>query len=123
MKRRDEEEEAPDTFDAVIEAIDRMESEPDRHLSIQIDRSLRDAIRAAQTSGQKASITIALFVTSRPDDPRRVNFVAKVAAKLPRPPVSSVSLYADEEGGVHNHDPAQLKLPYAPIPISQQRKE
>lgn len=50
MKRREDEEEQPDTFDAVIEAIDSMESEPDRHLSIQIDRSLRDAIRAAQAS-------------------------------------------------------------------------
>jgi hypothetical protein len=34
----------------------------------------------------------------------------KVAAKLPRPPVAAVTLYADAAGGLHNSDPAQLRM-------------
>lgn len=113
-----------DTFESIIQAIDSFEADPDRHLSIQIDRSLRDAIRAAQASGQGAAVTITVAVKARPDDTRRVNFAAKVSAKLPRPPVSAVSLYADDEGGVHRSDPAQLKLPYQqPTPITHARKD
>ena len=96
------------TFDQVIEAIDALEHEPDRHLSIQIDNSLRDAIRAAQTSGKKASVAIAIKVVPGPD--RRVTFAADVKASLPRPPLSGVTLYADADGNVHRSDPAQQRL-------------
>lgn len=101
----------PGTFDEVVEAIDSLESEPDRHLSIQIDKSLRDAIKAAQTSGQSADVTIKIKV--KPEAGRRVGFSANVSAKLPRPPVSGVTLFADIDGKVHKADPAQLKLPMA----------
>lgn len=122
MKREDEQEQ--DAFAAIVEAIDAMEVEPDRHLSIQIDRSLRDAIRAAQNSGQGASVTITIAAKVRPDDPRRVLFSAKVAAKLPRPPVSMVSLYADDAGAVHRSDPAQQPLPFpTPDKILFSRKD
>lgn len=99
-----------DTFDQVIQAIDSTESEPERHLSIQIDNSLRDAIRAAQASGQKSSVTIAVKVVPGPD--RRVTFAANVKAQLPRPPVSGVTLYADADGNVHRSDPAQQRLQF-----------
>ena len=39
-------EEPQDTFNDIVEAIDALETEAYRHLSIQIDNSLRDAIRA-----------------------------------------------------------------------------
>lgn len=111
-----------DTFQSVIEAIDTQEIEADRHLSIQIDRSLRDAIRAAQNSGQKAEVTVKVSVKPGPE--RRVNFAAHVSAKLPRPPVSAVTLYADEDGHVHRSDPAQRTLDFPkPVPLTRNNQE
>lgn len=97
-----------DTFDEVVAAIDSAEVDPDRHVSIQIDKSLREAVRAAQTSGQSAAIAIAVKVKPGPD--RRVSFAMNVTAKLPRPPVAAVTLYADAAGGLHGSDPAQLRM-------------
>lgn len=99
-----------DTFNQILEAIDALETEEERHLSIQIDKSLRDAIRAAQNSGQPAEVTVKVKVKTGPE--RRINFSANVSAKLPRPPVSGVTLYADLDGRVHKSDPAQLKMPF-----------
>jgi hypothetical protein len=110
MKKEEVEAEELGTFDAVVRAVDSLESEPSRHLSIQIDESIRDAILAAQASNQKASVTIQVKVT--PGVERRVSFVATVKAQLPRPPVSGVTLYADAEGNVHNADPAQQRLAF-----------
>lgn len=59
MSKRPEEQ---DTFDQVIKAIDDTETAPERHLSIQMDKAVRDAILAARESGQKASITLQLRV-------------------------------------------------------------
>lgn len=109
-KTAEPEVEEQNTFDDVIAAIDATESEAERHLSIQIDDSLRDAIRAAQTSGRPAGVTIAIKVQPGPD--RRVSFAANVAAKLPRPPVTAVTLYADADGNVHKSDPAQQRLQF-----------
>lgn len=104
-----EKEAAPqDTFTNIVDAIDSLETEAERHLSIQIDNSLRDAIRAAQNSGQGASVTIVVKV--KPGLERRVSFAANVNAKLPRPPLAGVTLYADNDGNVHKSDPAQLRL-------------
>jgi hypothetical protein len=72
------------TFEEVIQAIDELEVDPDRHLSIQMDNSLREAIRAAQTMGRKAEVSVKVKVTPGPD--RRVVFSADVTAKLPRRP-------------------------------------
>ena len=99
-----------DTFRAIVDAIDSMEVEPDRLLSIQLDKSVRDAICAAKHSGQAASVSVTVKV--RPGADRRMSFSASVQAKLPRPPVSAVALYADEEGHVHRSDPAQGRLPF-----------
>jgi hypothetical protein len=115
--------ETPDdknTLAAIIAAIESTETEPSRHLSIQIDDSLRDAIRAAQSSGQPADVTLKIKVKPGPD--RRVSFTAGLSAKIPRPPVSAVTLYADEEGNVHRSDPAQLRMPFTgPTPITSKR--
>jgi len=100
-----------DTFSEIIEAIDALENDPDRHLSVQIDATIRDAICAAQASGQPAEVTIKVKAKSGPD--RRMNFFATVSAKLPRPPVAGVTLYADLDGGLHKSDPAQLRMPFA----------
>lgn len=110
---KESQKEAPneqDTFLAIIDAIDSMEPERERHVSIQIDSSLRDAVRAVQSSGQAASVTISLKVKPGPD--RRIGFHASVKAQLPRPPVAGVQLYADAEGCVHRSDPAQQRLPF-----------
>lgn len=108
-----------ETFSQVLAAIDAAEDEPDRHLSIQIDRSLREAIRAAKSGGAAAGITIKVKVKAGPD--RRVTFGAVVSAQLPRPAVAAVTLYADEKGDVHRSDPNQKRLPFAaPHPITKQ---
>lgn len=115
--------ERQDTLHAILEAIDSTEVEPDRLLSIQLDKTLREAIRAAQASGKEAGVTLNVKVKVRADDPRRANFSATVNAKLPRPPVSGVSLYADDLGGVHRSDPAQHKLPFSPTNALFSRKD
>ena len=102
--------EEQDTFVSVVEAIDQQEVDPDRHLSIQLDQSMRDAIRAAQTSGQKASVTVVVKV--HPSQERRMIFSATVKASLPRPPVQMVTLFADANGAVHRSDPAQQRLAF-----------
>lgn len=99
-----------DTFQTIIEAIDSIEVEPDRLLSIQLDTSIREAIRAAKASGQPAGVTVAIKVKPGPE--RRMAFSANVKAQLPRPPVAIISLYADEAGQVHRSDPAQGRLPF-----------
>lgn len=106
-KKKDEEQ---DTLATIIEAIDSQESDPDRHVSIQLDRSIREAVKAAQTSGKPASVSFKLNVKTGPE--KRVSFSADVTAKLPRPPVSGVTLYADAEGNVLKSDPRQTKFPF-----------
>lgn len=95
-------------FQEIVAAIEAIETEAERHLSIQIDGSLRDAIRAAQTSGQKASVTITVKVIPGPD--RRVTFSANLASKLPKPPLATATLFADQSGKLHRSDPAQLRM-------------
>lgn len=101
-----------DTFASIVEACDSAESDPDRQLSQQIERGCREAIQAAQNSGQPASVTIKLTVKAGPD--RRVSFAPNVKAQLPRPPAPAVTLYADKEGRLHESDPAQMKMAFQP---------
>lgn len=116
MPREKDEEQEKGTFEQVIEAVDAMEVEEERHLSVMLDRSIRDAIRAAQSSGTPASVTMVIKI--KPSEGRRLSFLASVNAKLPRPPVSGVVLYADEAGHVHRSDPQQGRLPFSgPTPI------
>lgn len=110
MPKPPEEKQQQDTFDAVVKAIDRMEVEPERHLSIQIDTACREAIRAAQLTGKSAAVTIKLSI--KRDAERRVTFAADVATKLPRPSVSAVTLFTDDEGGVHSADPRQARIDF-----------
>lgn len=108
LQKKEAPEESQDTLDEVIAAIDAAEVDPDRHLSIQLDKSLREAIQASQASNQPASVTLTVKLKSEAG--RRVTFTANVNAKLPRPPVSGVTLFADANGAVHNSDPAQLRM-------------
>jgi hypothetical protein len=116
-----EEQAEQDTFAKVVEAIDSLESEPSRHLSIQIDECVRDAVRAAQTSNQKASVTVVLKISPGPE--RRVSFAANVKAQIPRPPVSAATLYADAEGNVHASDPKQHHLEFYDATSQHPKKE
>jgi hypothetical protein len=121
-EKPDTEADAKDTFTSIIEAIDSMEVEPERHLSVQIDRALREGILATKNSGQGASITISLKV--KRDAERRVTFVGNVALKAPRPPSSAVTLYTDDDGHVHRSDPAQLRMDFPrAIPLTPNTKK
>lgn len=105
-----DDEEEIGTFEQVMLAIDETENDPSRHLSIQLDTSMQDAIRSARVSGQPATVTIKVKV--RPGPESRVEFSATVDAKLPRPPVNAVTLFADDGGGLHKSNPKQEKLPF-----------
>ena len=119
-KRTEKQPEEQNTFAEVITAIDALESDPARHLSIQIDDAVRDAVQAAQTSGQPASVTIQVKI--KPGAERRMSFIAHVKAQLPRPPVGGVTLYADANGHVHHSDPKQSHLEFYD-PAAQPKKE
>lgn len=90
-------------FDRVIREIDRIEVEPDRHLTIQIDRDVRDMIRAANLSGQSASVTIKLVAKRKGE---LVEITGVSTAKLPKPAPGSVRMYADEYGDLYDHNPS-----------------
>jgi hypothetical protein len=100
--------EEQDTFTIILQAIDKTETDPDRHLSIQIDQSIRSAIRAAQASNRPATVIIKLKMQAGPE--RRMEFHGGVDCKLPKPSAPAVTLYADSEGGVHRSDPKQGQL-------------
>lgn len=100
-----------DTLALVLQAVDSGESDPDRHLSIQIDDALREAIQAAHRAGESATVTIKVKVEPGPD--RRVHFSAGVKAQLPRPPTPRAMLYADPKSGrLYQSDPNQGRLPF-----------
>lgn len=115
------EETEQDTFHDVISAIDANEVEPERHLSIQIDTALREAIRATQDSGQTAGVTIAVKV--KRDGDRRVVFAANISKKLPTPTFGGATLYADAAGRVHRSDPAQIRMDFPKaVPITSKKE-
>jgi hypothetical protein len=89
-------------FDNVIRQIDRIEVEPERHLSIQIDNDVRAMIRSATQTGQAASVTIKLVAKRKGE---LIEITGTCTPKLPKPPVGSVRMYADEFGDLFNHNP------------------
>ncbi len=111
MPKAKKQEEEQDTFSDIISAIDAMEMEPDRHLSIQIDQSLREAVRAVQNGGKAATVSLTFKVARAPESTKRIQISATLKKTMPPPPVSAVSLYADEDGSVHRSNPAQEQLP------------
>ena len=98
-----------DQFSRVVEMIDDLEPDADRHISVQMDNSVRDAIMAAKRSGKTATVMVKIAIDTAPD--RRVLFRGEVKATLPRPPTSQVTAYADEDGGIFDRDPLQVELP------------
>lgn len=95
------------TFAEVIKAIDEAETDPARHLSIQIDDKLRGAMLAAKATGKSASITIK--VVAKPGPERRITLTGDVTAKLPNVVGNEIVLYVDDLGRLHNRP--QMALP------------
>jgi hypothetical protein len=99
-----------DAFDFVIKQIESVETDPDRHTSILIDDAIRDAVKGAMATGQKAKVTITLAVTPSSDFrvARDVAFSAKIKADIPRAPIPAVRVFADRDTGeLMKADPAQ----------------
>lgn len=94
----------PDSpFNDAILRIDSVETDPLRHLAVQMDDLMRRGIQRTHLTGRKSVITVKLTV--EPDRDRRVKLSGEVAAKLPQPPTNKVTAYADpEEGTLHDHD-------------------
>lgn len=97
-------------FEQILDAIDGAEPDGDRHVMVQVNRSLGEAIRAANASGKKATVTLKLEI--KPSIDRRVVCAAAVDAKLPRPPVGSVNLFHDAMGNLYPSDPQQMKMQF-----------
>lgn len=98
------------TFTEVVRAIDAQEMEPERHIAVQMDEAVREAILAARGSGKNASVTVKLNVV--PGIDRRVSFSAVVSSKLPKPSANLVTLFSDAEGNLHRQDPNQTRLDF-----------
>ncbi len=109
MSKQRTDNDSDNEFDRVIGEIDRLEVEPDRHLSMQLDKEVRAITRAAKAAGKPAMLKLTIKATPGPD--RRVVFSASFASTLPKPSANAVTLYADEDGAIHQSDPLQIRLP------------
>lgn len=110
---------AQDTFDFIIQQVEKMETDPDNHISIQLDDTLRDAIVAAMATGKKNTVTIKINVIPAADFrvARDVGFTCEVKADIKRAPIPGVRVFADRETGhLSVADPNQRKLPLAAVP-------
>lgn len=122
MRTKDEKPEELDPFARVVHEIDRTEVEPRRHLSVQMDLDVRAMIRAAQESGQSASVTIKLVAKRKGD---MIEVSGASTAKLPKPAAGTVRLYADDEGELFNHNPshAASALPGVSVETPPRRRQ
>jgi len=93
---------------AVLAAVDRAETDPERHIQIQVEESLAKAIQAVKTTGDEAKVTLIIKVF--PDQGSRVTFSARCEEKLPRAPTSTVTLFTDKAGNLLDSDPQQTAM-------------
>lgn len=112
QKKRQQEQ---DTYDLIVQACEQQEVDPDRHISLQIDDSLRQGIVAAMYTGKKATVTITVDIVPGAGANRRVGFAMKHKATIPKAPVPMVEMFADKDTGkLFRADPAQNGLPGIP---------
>jgi hypothetical protein len=97
-------------FLEALELIDSMEPEVERQVSSQLHEELRAVVKAAKASGKAAKLVIT--ITAQPKEDRRITLGASHKSTLPKPPSSGVTLYADEDGGIHKRDPLQVEIPF-----------
>jgi hypothetical protein len=95
-------------FEIICETADALESDRNRKVLAQLNSSITDAVRSAQRSNQKSTVTLKLSIKAHPDG--RITAAATVDAKLPRPPVNAAQLFADGMGNLLTSDPRQGKL-------------
>jgi hypothetical protein len=95
-------------FEKICSTSDALETDEERHVMVVLNRSLLEAVRAAQRSGKKAKVTLAIEIKANGEG--RVSAAMVVNATLPRPPANSAQLFADGMGNLHGSDPRQLPL-------------
>lgn len=86
-----------------------------------IGESLYDAIKAAQQTGKKASVTIRLEVKAV-GGRGQIEIAEKITSKLPDFDRSGAIFFTDDDGRLHREDPRQGKLPFdedSPKPASK----
>lgn len=93
---------------AVLAAVDRAETDPERHIQLQIEESLAKAIQAVKATGGEAKVTLSIKVFA--DQGSRVTFSARCEEKLPRAPTSTVTLFTDKAGNLLDSDPQQTAM-------------
>lgn len=90
-------------FNRIVAEIDRPETDPARHLSIELDEAIREITRAAAAAGKSATLTLTLTVKPGPENRRE--WTHDVKKKIPRLPRAAIVLYADQEGEPYDHNP------------------
>lgn len=95
-------------FEMITETSDALETDQDRHVMNVVNKSLTEAVRAAQRSGKAAKVKLEFTIKANGEG--RVTASAVVNATLPRPPASAAQLFADGMGNLHGSDPRQAKL-------------
>ncbi len=110
-----------DPFERAVYEIDRIEVVPERHLSVQMDLDVRNAIRAAQQSGGTASVTVKIVVKRKGE---MVEITGTSTAKLPKPAAGTVRMFADDLGDLFNHNPNHVKgaLPGVNVETPKRRR-
>lgn len=109
----EEENEGLGAFERVIREIDAPETDPEKHLSVVLDRSMEAGIQASRASGKKAVVVLKLVIEALPE--KRVVFTGTVDARLPRPGFPGVGLFVLEDGTITRKDPAQGEMPEMPL--------
>jgi hypothetical protein len=98
-----------DTFDRVVYEIDRPQTDPDRHLTIQADNAIRALLNAVEESGGKGTVTL-VITAKRVGD--QTELTGNVSKNLPKKAAGAVRMWT-REGDLFNHpvDRAASTLP------------
>lgn len=103
-----------DPLARVLYEVDRLaDGDEKRHLSIQIDADIRNAIAAAENTGKAASVTIKLTFSPKGE---MLEVTGSSVAKLPKAPAPTVMLYADG-GELFNHNPKRARGPLPGVDV------
>lgn len=109
-----------DPLARVLYEVDRLaDGDEKRHLSIQIDADIRNAVAAAENTGKVASVTIKLNFNPKGE---MIEVSGSSAAKLPKAPAPTVMLYADESGDLFNHNPKRARGPLPGVDVETPKR-
>lgn len=80
----------------------------DGRVNEQLDRGIREVVRACQTTAKSGGVT--LQITVKPSGNGQAYLSAAVKLKVPQPATMPTCFFATDDGGLTREDPKQLKL-------------